>query len=76
MTARIVYRDEDAKKEWLAHVKSSPAGMVPVLIGSNVLGWTFPANTGDMLARFSLYPKRYWPKWALKDQQEYKKVPA
>ena len=61
--ARIIYRDADAKKEWLAHVKNSPPGMVPVLIDGHVPAWGFPSNTGDMLARFNLYPKRHWPQW-------------
>jgi hypothetical protein len=67
---RLVYRDKEAKRQWLGHVKSSPAGMIPVLINGNVFAWGFPANTGDMLAQFSLYPKVHWPKWALREARD------
>ena len=71
--SKVVYRDEKAKKEWLAHVGRTPRSMVPVLINGQVPAYQSAMGTdftGSKILRwFEPFPRRYWPAWALDESR-------
>ena len=69
----IIYRDKEAKREWLGHVRRTPLSMVPVLINGQVPAYRSAMGSdfaGSKILRwFEPFPKRHWPKWALQEAQ-------
>jgi len=64
---KIVYRDEQAKREWLSHLKATPISMVPVLINGQIPAYQSAMGTDftgrKILAWFEPFPRRWWPQW-------------
>jgi len=54
-------------KRWHSHVKSTPPGMIPVLLDGRVPAWNVASGPLEKISAYfgDVAPKRSWPQWLI-----------